>query len=79
VRERAANRLWRLPAALPTLEQRAALEALLVVPNGSRQSDACDADDDGMSDAQEISRGRNPLVNEPAVITGTLTTILLDD
>ena len=38
VRDRAAARLWRVLAASPSVEQRARLEALVLVPEGSRQS-----------------------------------------
>lgn len=38
IRERAANRLWRQLATLPSPEQRVQLEALLVVPDDLRQS-----------------------------------------
>ena len=39
---------------------------------------ACDTDDDndGMSDEEELAQGRNPLVNEPAVIQMINSTIL---
>lgn len=37
-RERAANRLWRRLATLPSPEQRVQLDALLIVPDGLRQS-----------------------------------------
>ena len=38
VRNRAVKRLWRLLSALPTPEQRATLDAMLLVPEGSRRS-----------------------------------------
>lgn len=38
VRDRAAGKLWRTLAILPTAAQRAKLEALLIVPQGTRQS-----------------------------------------
>src|SRR6266568_4851322 len=38
VRDRAAQRLWRLLASLPTAEQHASLEGLLTVPEGNRSS-----------------------------------------
>lgn len=38
VRDRAAQRLWRLLASLPTAEQHASLEGLLTVPAGNRSS-----------------------------------------
>jgi hypothetical protein len=38
VREHASSRLWRLLADLPTRQQRALLETLLVVPEGERQT-----------------------------------------
>ncbi len=38
VRDRAALRLWRTLAALPNAEQRMKLEALLIIPEGTRQS-----------------------------------------
>ena len=38
IRERASNQLWRRLASLPTAEQKAALEALLVVPKELRIS-----------------------------------------
>lgn len=38
VRDRVANRLWQLLAALPSLNQRKRLETLLTVPGGVRQS-----------------------------------------
>jgi hypothetical protein len=38
VRDRAARRLWRLLAAVPTAAQRLGLEGLLEVPDGARQS-----------------------------------------
>jgi hypothetical protein len=38
IRERAVNRLWRQLAALPTAEQKAKLETLLKVPEGTRSS-----------------------------------------
>ena len=38
IRERAANRLWRRPASLPTSGQKAKLETLLQVPEGVRAS-----------------------------------------
>ncbi|MCP4285211.1 MAG: Tn3 family transposase, partial [Gammaproteobacteria bacterium] len=38
VRYRAANRLWRMLASLPSMEQRLALDKLLTVPEGTRQS-----------------------------------------
>lgn len=37
-REHASRRLWRLLAAMPTPQQRALLETLLVVPDGERQT-----------------------------------------
>ena len=37
-RNRAVKRLWRLLSALPTPEQRATLDAMLLVPEGSRRS-----------------------------------------
>ena len=39
VRDRAANRLWRMLASLPSPEQITLLEGMLSVPEGSRQSD----------------------------------------
>ena len=38
VRNRAVKRLWRLLSAMPTSEQRATLDAMLLVPEGSRRS-----------------------------------------
>lgn len=38
IRDRAATRVWRTLAQLPTADQRAAFDALLGVPDGSRQS-----------------------------------------
>ena len=38
VRNRAVKRLWRLLSAMPTPEQRATLDAMLLVPEGSRRS-----------------------------------------
>ncbi len=38
IRERAANQLWRRLASLPSPEQKAALDALVVVPEGHRVS-----------------------------------------
>jgi hypothetical protein len=38
VRERSVSRLWRLLVAMPTPEQRTQLEALLIVPGGTRYS-----------------------------------------
>lgn len=48
--------------------------------DGDDRGNACDDDDDndGTSDSDELAVGRNPLVNEPAVISGILN-ILLDD
>ena len=38
LRNRAVKRLWRLLSAMPTSEQRATLDAMLLVPEGSRRS-----------------------------------------
>ena len=38
VRNQAVKRLWRLLSAMPTSEQRATLDAMLLVPEGSRRS-----------------------------------------
>ncbi|MCB1851251.1 MAG: thrombospondin type 3 repeat-containing protein [Gammaproteobacteria bacterium] len=40
--------------------------------------DACDSDDDndGMSDQDELAVGRNPLVNESALLLGIINSVL---
>lgn len=45
------------------------------------QGNACDVDDDndGMSDSEEIAVGRNPLLNEPAILTNIIFNLLIDD